>query len=289
MNTSKQINAMILLLAILLVGVGAYTIWDPFRAQAEEKRTKEQIALRAAHTYARNCRACHGNQGEGRIGPALAPAARKASGLPDFTDPAKLKENEALVKNTIICGRIGKVMPPWAIDQGGSLNDEQIRQLVILITENPGGDAWTKVGDISALENQVAPLPSVQDVLAGASITGANAQVCGQRVSASPTATPTPPPVSSTITLTATDNKFDKTALTVPANQQVTLDFENKGAAVHNFHVLQVKDTAGKDVDTTLIPGGQSKTITFTLDKAGSYAYRCDVHPTEMQGTLFVQ
>ena len=286
MNTSKQINAMIMLLAVLLIGVGAYTIWDPFRADAETERTRELIAERAAHTYATNCRVCHGNDGEGRIGPALEPEARKRSNLPDYTDPNKRKEYELLVRNTITCGRIGTVMPPWAQAEGGALTDEQIRQLTILITENPGG-AWANiVHEISEEEEHIAPMAPVQDVLKGAVPTGASAAVCGQPPKpASPTATPTPPPVSSNITIVATDNRFDQAALAVPANQSVTLRLDNRGAAVHNWSVT----AAGRTIETRLITGGQTDTINFNISQTGTYAYLCTVHPQDMRGILFVQ
>jgi plastocyanin/mono/diheme cytochrome c family protein len=285
MNTSKQINAMIVMLSILLVLVGVYTIWDPFRAEDEDARTKEAIAERAAHNYARNCRVCHGNAGEGRIGPALAPEARTRSGLTDFSDPTKLVENRSLVKNTLVCGRIGKTMPPWAQEQGGALNDEQIRQLVILITENPGGHSWEKVAEISAEEELVAPLLPVPDVLKSASITGASAPVCGQKFEAPATPTPTPPPSTTNIALTATDNRYNTNALAVPANQSVTLRLANNGAATHDWSVT----INGRDIKTQLLPAGQNETLTFTASQTGAYEFKCTVHPTDMKGILFVQ
>src|SRR5215218_3632735 len=125
MNTSKQINVMIALMLLLLLLMGIYTIWDPFRAEATAERTHEEIEERAAHTFARNCRTCHGNSGEGRIGPALDPEVRARNpNLRDFANPNALQENQHIVTNTIQCGRIGTLMPPWALDQGGSLNDE---------------------------------------------------------------------------------------------------------------------------------------------------------------------
>lgn len=286
MNTSKQINAMIVMLSILLVLVGVYTIWDPFRAEAENDRTKEAIAERAGRTYARNCRVCHGNAGEGRIGPALAPDVRRSNAqLVDFADPNKLVENRTLVKNTIACGRIGKIMPPWAQENGGALNDEQIRQLVILITENPGGNSWEKVAELSAAEDQVAPLLPVPDVLKSASITGANTPVCGQKFEAPATPTPTPPPSSTSLAITATDNKYDTNAFAVPANQSVTLRMNNTGAATHDWTTT----VDGREIKTQLLPGGQSDTITFTISQTGAFEFKCSVHPTEMKGILFVQ
>src|SRR5918997_1802468 len=102
MNTGKQINAMIALMLLLLLLVGIYTIYDPFRAEATEERTREEIMERAAHTYARNCRQCHGNEGEGRIGPALNPAFRANNpDLRNFTDEASRTENQQIILNTL--------------------------------------------------------------------------------------------------------------------------------------------------------------------------------------------
>lgn len=90
------------------------------------------------------------------------------------------------------------------------------------------------------------------------------------------------------IVIVATDNKFDKTELTVRANQPVTLTLQNRGQAIHNWHVLNVKDKDGKEITTKLLSGGQSETITFTIAQTGTFDYQCDVHPTEMRGKLTV-
>jgi plastocyanin len=90
-------------------------------------------------------------------------------------------------------------------------------------------------------------------------------------------------------TIVETDNKFDKGAFTVKANEQVTFTVENKGSAIHNWHVLVVKDKSGNDIMTKLSGGGTKETITFIIDKPGTYDYQCDVHPTEMRGKLTVQ
>ncbi len=89
--------------------------------------------------------------------------------------------------------------------------------------------------------------------------------------------------------IVATDNKFDKTQLTVKANEPVTLTLQNKGSAIHNWHVLNVKDKDGKDITTNLLSGGQSQTITFVIAQTGTFDYQCDVHPVEMRGKLTVQ
>ncbi len=91
------------------------------------------------------------------------------------------------------------------------------------------------------------------------------------------------------LTVVGKDNTFEPANVTVKVNQESHLTFDNKGAAVHNWHVLNVKDTAGNDVAAQLLPAGQSETLTFTLATPGTYAFQCDTHPAEMKGTLTVQ
>lgn len=100
------------------------------------------------------------------------------------------------------------------------------------------------------------------------------------------------------LALSMTDNKFDKTELTATANKVVVIPLTNKGAAIHNVHISDVSGGYPVDFctangatpcsDPTRIAGGASGTITFTLP-AGTYAYRCDYHKTEMTGTLTVE
>jgi mono/diheme cytochrome c family protein/uncharacterized cupredoxin-like copper-binding protein len=141
MNTGKQINAMVVVLFLTLIAVGAYTIWDPFRSESAEDEQFEKSANFGAELFALNCRLCHGDRGEGGgPGGRLAAAAlldrADLAGIDDggvFTQ-AKFDSSFRLVTNTIMCGRAGTSMPTWGASQGGTLNDEQIRQLAILIT-----------------------------------------------------------------------------------------------------------------------------------------------------------
>lgn len=288
MNTSKQINIMVALIFLLLIALGAYTIFDPTRQQEAAAIQTDLLAQRGASTFSANCRPCHGDTGQGRIGPAL--------NRPDLRDPAKLDVNQQFVRDTITCGRVGTLMPTWGQSEGGSLSDEQIRELVTLITIDPN-DAWNSyVAPDSATLNVVATPAPVEDLLKG-SITGSQASVCGQKVAnTTPTVQATPGTASTSLSETASDNngaspnKFSDTSFTVPAGQAVTMDFSNKGAAIHNWHVTDVKDAGGKDIvtSTTGTLGGQSTTITFTVSSEGTYHFQCDFHPTEMLGTLFV-
>jgi plastocyanin len=86
-----------------------------------------------------------------------------------------------------------------------------------------------------------------------------------------------------------TDNKFSIAKMTTAANQPVTVIVSNKGQALHNFHVSNVQDAAGKEIKDELVPAGGSNTLTFTIAKAGTYNFVCDVHPIDMKGTIAVR
>lgn len=100
------------------------------------------------------------------------------------------------------------------------------------------------------------------------------------------------------LAISMTDNKFDKTALTAPANVEVVIALTNKGAAIHNVDISDATGEYPVDFCTsngttpcsnpTRIAGGKAGTLTFTLP-AGTYKYRCDYHKTEMSGTLTVK
>ena len=83
---------------------------------------------RGAQLYAENCKVCHGEQGEGRIGATLAQAFPGIR--PDLN-----------MRNTIASGISGSVMPAWSRANGGPLSEEEIDDLVAFIfflqEENP--------------------------------------------------------------------------------------------------------------------------------------------------------
>ena len=86
----------------------------------------------------------------------------------------------------------------------------------------------------------------------------------------------------------ATDNSYSQTTFTVKAGQPLELTLTNNGEALHNWHLLNVKDVDGKNILTPLVSPGQSATIDFTINTPGTYNFQCDVHPTDMKGTLTV-
>jgi plastocyanin len=90
-----------------------------------------------------------------------------------------------------------------------------------------------------------------------------------------------------TINENMTDNKFSVTAITVKVGQPLTINAKNNGQAIHNWDLLD-KDGVSGTTKTDLLQSGQSASITMTFSKAGKYKFQCDVHPTEMIGTVTV-
>ncbi len=145
MNTTKQVNVMLGLLFVSLVGLTLYFIWDIDRAEQAIIRQEQTNVERGAHLYSLNCRSCHGLKGQGVIergGLPGAPLNVEGNRPPELSGGA-LEAQVSRFHDTITCGRVGTVMPPWSIDQGGALNFFQIEQLVTLITSEFAEEGWT--------------------------------------------------------------------------------------------------------------------------------------------------
>lgn len=118
-------------------------------------------------------------------------------------------------------------------------------------------------------------------------------QVATMAATAAPTmagtaaAAPASGAAAETINENMTDNKFSVTAITVKVGQPLTINAKNNGQAIHNWDLLD-KDGVSGTTKTDLLQPGQSASITMTFSKAGKYKFQCDVHPTEMVGTVTV-
>lgn len=110
---------------------------------AKEKQLDASIE-RGAHLYANLCFDCHGKRGEGLVGLPLNKPDFKASCGPTGEDAngkqCKASEDDKvrdLISKTIARGRERPPpsfsMPKWAREEGGPLNQEQIRQLTAFI------------------------------------------------------------------------------------------------------------------------------------------------------------
>ncbi len=87
--------------------------------------------------------------------------------------------------------------------------------------------------------------------------------------------------------------QFDTAELTIAADTDVTITVDNTDPGIpHNFVVYASRDAAESGEDplaaTEICDGPCTDTVTQNLS-AGQYFFRCDVHPSQMTGTLVVE
>ena len=105
-------------------------------------------------------------------------------------------------------------------------------------------------------------------------------------VSASPTTTAAPP---TRLMIVAEAVRFAPPSLTATAGL-VTIAFDNRDQGIpHNVHFFRGGDASGTSIASTEIQGGAvQQTLALGELQAGAYFYQCDVHPSQMMGTLTV-
>jgi len=89
------------------------------------------------------------------------------------------------------------------------------------------------------------------------------------------------------LSITASDNKYDKDCLAVPASQASTIAFDNEDRGIpHNVSIYK-DDTASDALFKGDVVDGPKK-ITYNVPALpeGRYFFRCDPHPEFMYGTF---
>jgi plastocyanin len=104
-------------------------------------------------------------------------------------------------------------------------------------------------------------------------------------------AVPSGPPAAvdpNAIQISAKDLKFSTAQLNAPADKAFSIAFDNQEAAPHNVAIY--KDQSASQKVFAQEPFGGPKAVTYNIGPlaAGSYFFRCDVHP-DMKGTLTVK
>lgn len=78
---------------------------------------------------------------------------------------------------------------------------------------------------------------------------------------------------------------FDKKKLTLPANTQAKIVFNNAEPQPHNVAIYNDKSMAQKVFVGAVFSGPKTQTYTFQSPAPGNYYFQCDVHPG-MNGTV---
>lgn len=148
-----------------LIFLAGYWLTEPMR-QAQAAQRQEAIAIeRGTHNFAKYCASCHGDRGQGLVGPSLHRDALQQRHKWNLDDPDQKKAAETFIYNTIYYGwppayrGQQPAMPTWGENAGGSLNYEQINELVTFIL-SPDEKKWDEVHDLLAAAGQLPKAPA---------------------------------------------------------------------------------------------------------------------------------
>ena len=88
----------------------------------------------------------------------------------------------------------------------------------------------------------------------------------------------------------AANTAFNTDSITVPAGEEVTIEFKNDDLDVyHNVAVYEGEGTEAAPIfNGEGFPGADERTYHFEAPEPGSYVFICDFHPN-MKGTLLVE
>ncbi len=151
--TSFLIVLLVLTLSILVV-FQIYIWREPGRIDAVEAEDRSQAVAAGRALYTENCAACHGEDGEGGIAPAL-----------NSQELLQMTSDEALF-NLTRTGVPGSLMPAWGQPFGGPFTNEQINQMVAFMRH------WEPTAP------KAMPVDTSPDPARGALIYGQTCAIC---------------------------------------------------------------------------------------------------------------
>lgn len=94
-----------------------------------------------------------------------------------------------------------------------------------------------------------------------------------------------PPADPNAVTVVADQLAFDTAELVVPADEDFSLVFDNREGPPHNVAIYTDESASQSIYVGEIFSGPATKTYTVPAMAAGTYFFRCDVHP-DMKGTV---
>lgn len=181
---------------IVLTGLALtiYAFLEPTRQAAAKERQESTTIHRGAENYASLCYSCHGYAGEGAAVPGTTPPRvtpqlnRQDLQKDPQADPDEFKKTYDLIYKTIQRGRPNTPMPAWGQTDGGTLNQEQVHELTMLIirgNKSLEGDKTVWQNTEQIVRKNVAagsPPPIAKPVVEDTSLAGNEPAQAGLRV-----------------------------------------------------------------------------------------------------------
>jgi len=138
----------IVALLILIAALPVYAMLESSRMDKSHASLQQQYVADGAQLYVQNCVQCHGPTGAG------------VGAMPEIDNLGLGKAAPDLVFRTIALAPHGTSMSAWHVDQGGVLDDYQVKGLVTLILH---GD-WAQVEELALQQGMVFATPEASDV-----------------------------------------------------------------------------------------------------------------------------
>ena len=119
MKTTTIISLAALL--ILVISLPVYASYENNRLAHAEETMRERFIQEGTDIYVQNCAGCHGISGEG------------VGYMPPLDNPALAEARASQLFDTIARAMHGTAMAAWHVEEGGTLNDYEVKELVTLI------------------------------------------------------------------------------------------------------------------------------------------------------------
>ena len=289
--------AALLGIAIVTLFVIVYAFYDQglpgvegsSRLDAAKREQYLESVKRGYNLYEANCARCHGEQGQGGIGPVLNDQGKLLAHL----TPQYLM-NVLTVGGRYVCGDANSLMGVWADTNGGPLNYREIEELIDWLRATT--DDVVEVRDPKT--GEMIEVTGWRDVAYAPAPDATPVPACWKdafAVSPSPSGPATPTPsggMGETYELSAVNPvAFEQSALEVVAGVAVSILFNNKNEGVPHNVAIHEGDAGNVSTEIwkgEIFPGVGTRTYTVPALSAGTYAFICTVHPN-MVGTLTVK
>lgn len=94
-------------------------------------------------------------------------------------------------------------------------------------------------------------------------------------------------PSGVSVTVSAEGISFDESCLAAPAGQSFTIEFTNNDAGIQHNVAIYTDESATESLFIgDIFQGVDTMTYEVQALDAGTYFFRCDVHPGQMTGTF---
>ena len=302
-----------------LYDIGVPVLGIEGRLQKEQDQQYVTDVSRGYALFLANCARCHGNNGEGGVGPPLNDQMKLYNALTPQGLPGTGHLNPNYLNNVLtvggryVCGNPNSVMPPW-LNPAGPLDYRQVQELITWITATSdtdftyvpphpeGGATQAPNVDVEGWRDpNFTPPPGSTPVPACWTNTGGSSPVATPAPITSPGTAENPRVIN--IEATADLHWIDPTtkqqitSIAVLQGETVKFHVTNPTTLAHNFHLGASDQLAAAPQQTDLpgvdLPAASTQDVPLTVNQlaAVSPQFACTVpgHYGTMHADIVVQ